>query len=264
MATGDNLKLGVANQADKTTVLHGLATNRPGLRVNTGTGSTSISVFGFSNFGTGVKGESPSGHGGTGVWGLGDWGVRGHALNIGIWGTASGANGIGVVGAGPAIGLWGASQGLAGRFDGDVFVNGSFTQTGGSKSAAVPFPDGSLRRLYSVESPESWFEDFGEQKLVKGRAEVAIDPKFAAVVRGPYHLFLTPYGDSKGLYVATRRRKGFVVREQGGGQSTLVFSYRIVARRKDIAGTRFEKVTRPSTKLPVPRPPKKVRIPRTA
>ena len=58
MATGDNLKLGVANQANKTTVLHEVGTNRPGLRVTTGTGSTSISVLGWTNFGTGVKGEA--------------------------------------------------------------------------------------------------------------------------------------------------------------------------------------------------------------
>ena len=71
-------------------------------------------------------------------------------------------------------------------------------------------PDGSLRRLYSIESPESWFEDFGAQKLVKGRAEVRVDPKFAAVVRGDYHIFLTPYGDSNGLYVARRSRQGLL------------------------------------------------------
>jgi len=34
---------------------------------------------------------------------------------------------------------------------------------GGPKSAAVPHPDGTLRRLYCVESPESWFEDFGNR-----------------------------------------------------------------------------------------------------
>jgi hypothetical protein len=107
-----------------------------------------------------------------------------------------------------------------------------------------------------MESPESWFEDFGTQKLVKGRAEVTIDPKFAAVVRGEYHIFLTPYGDSNGLYVARRSRRGFLVREQEGGTKSLVFSYRIVARRKDIAGTRFEKVTRRPTKLALPRRPK--------
>jgi hypothetical protein len=77
---------------------------------------------------------------------------------------------------------------------------------------------------------------------VNGKAKVAIDAQFAAVVRGGYHIFLTPYGDSNGLYVSQRTSKTFVVQEQKAGKSTLRFSYRIVARRKDIAGKRLEKV----------------------
>jgi hypothetical protein len=38
---------------------------------------------------------------------------------------------------------------------------GSVTATGGTQSVAVAFPDGSHRRLYCVEMPENWFEDFG-------------------------------------------------------------------------------------------------------
>ena len=126
--------------------------------------------------------------------------------------------------------------------------------TNGAKCAAVPFPDGSLRRLYSLESPESWFEDFGEARLVRGKAEVKLRADFAAVVKGDYHVFITPYGDSNGLYVGARRRKSFVVREQGGGNSTLKFSYRIVAHRKDIAAPRMQKVkvppSPPSAEMP--------------
>ena len=48
-----------------------------------------------------------------------------------------------------------APSGFAARFDGPVLVNGNFTAIGGSKSAAVPHPDGTHRRLYCVESPES-------------------------------------------------------------------------------------------------------------
>ena len=73
-----------------------------------------------------------------------------------------------------------------------VIVGGDFTVVGGAKSAAVPHPDGSHRRLYCVESPESWFEDFGGDTLVCGEAAVALDPDFAAVVDASnYHVFLT-------------------------------------------------------------------------
>jgi hypothetical protein len=129
-----------------------------------------------------------------------------------------------------------------------VLVNGSFTVLGGPKSAAVRHPDGSHRRLYSVESPESWFEDFGAGKLKKGRAEVKLDRDFAVLVRrNDYHVFLTPLADSQGLYVSKKSPSSFEVREQQGGTSSITFSYRVVARRKDIEGRRLEKVKVPRT-----------------
>ena len=116
----------------------------------------------------------------------------------------------------------------------------------GAKSAAVHDAGGALRRVYSMESPESWFEDFGEAELVKGKAEVKLASDFAAVVQPRvYHVFLTPMGDSNGLYVSRRNATGFTIREQNGGTSTLRFSYRVVAKRKDIEGKRLAKVTLP-------------------
>jgi hypothetical protein len=134
------------------------------------------------------------------------------------------------------------SKGFAGIFIGPVVTWGPFVNFGGPKSAAVPHPDGSQRLLYCMESPESWFEDFGEAKLVKGRAAVKIDKDFAGVAKiDAYHVFLSPYGENNGLYVSRRNRNGFEVREQGGGRSNLTFSYRIVARRKDVPTSRLPK-----------------------
>lgn len=97
-----------------------------------------------------------------------------------------------------------------------------------------------------MESPESWFEDFGEAKLVKGSAEVTLDPDFAALVHPhDYHVFLSPYGESKGLYVTDRTQHGFVVQENEGGACNVGFSYRIVARRKDTPTHRLPKVEAP-------------------
>jgi hypothetical protein len=184
-------------------------------------------VWGFSEIGTGVQGEAEGG--GTGVYGYSKKGA-------GVMGDC------------------GKKSGYAGAFFANVLITGDLTVQG-AKSAAVPFPDKTIRRLYALESPESWFEDFGEAKLVNGKAEVRIDARFAAVVRGPYHVFITPYGNSNGLYVSNRARRSFSVHENGNGKSTLAFGYRIAARRKDIEGARFAKVTVP------PRP--KVRKPPT-
>jgi hypothetical protein len=43
-------------------------------------------------------------------------------------------------------------------------------------------------------------------------------------------VFITPEGDSRGVYVTAKTSLGFTVRENQGGQSTLAFSYRIVAK----------------------------------
>src|SRR4030095_2228050 len=92
----------------------------------------------------------------------------------------------------------------------------------GSKNAAVPHPDGSHRLLYCMESPESWFEDFGEASLRQGRAIVRLPADFAPLVHTKgYHIFLTPYGECGGLYVSTRTRTQFEVRELGGGRTSI-------------------------------------------
>jgi hypothetical protein len=128
-------------------------------------------------------------------------------------------------------------------------------------SAAVPYPDGGYRLLYSVESPESWFEDFGHGQLVNGQATVTIAQDFLPAVdtsRG-YYVFLTPHGDSNGLYVSNQGSTSFEVREQKGGTSSLSFDYRLVARRKDVAAPRLQPVTVPAAPArpaaPAPPPP---------
>jgi hypothetical protein len=166
-------------------------------------------------------------------------GVRGLAGRVPNT-TAIGVAGFGRLGGHGVLGS-ATSPAFAGVFLGDLAITGA-------KGAAVPFPDGSRRLLYAVESPESWFEDFGSARLVRGRATIRVDRAFRTVVRGPYHVFLTPEGDCRGLYVARKSTAALEVRESQGGRSSLTFSYRIVARRRDIPGRRFARVTLP--KLP--------------
>ncbi|GAB4272998.1 MAG: hypothetical protein Kow0080_20050 [Candidatus Promineifilaceae bacterium] len=112
-----------------------------------------------------------------------------------------------------------------------VDEGGNYVATG-TKSAMVS-AQGGQRLVYTIESPEVWLEDFGSGQLQNGVAQVAIDPVFASSVdlSGEYHVFLTPLGDSNGLYVANKTATGFEVRESGGGTSNIGFDYRIVAHR---------------------------------
>ncbi len=106
----------------------------------------------------------------------------------------------------------------------------------GSKNALVPIDAGKRTvALSAIESPQNWFEDFGSEQLSNGAAVVRLEPDFGQTVNTgvEYHVFLTPNGDCKGLYVSQKSSTSFEVRELGGGQSNVRFDYRIVALRKN-------------------------------
>jgi hypothetical protein len=142
----------------------------------------------------------------------------------------------------------GSTNGIAGAYA--AIFYGPIAVVVAAKSAAVKNADGSHSLLYCVESPESWFEDFGTGQLVGGKAQVKIDPAFAAVADlSEHHVFLTAYGNTNGLHVTDRSAQGFTVEEHNGGKNSLTFSYRIV-------GKRLAKVTLPTepTRLNLPAP----------
>ena len=196
----------------------------------TGRALMAIGVDGISNTGFGVRGMTMSNTAsGAGVMGIGS---PGH----GVVGIARRTSTPPVVPP-PFVPV---SPLFAGLFFGNVQVQGDFTVIG-HKSAVVPHPDGTHRRLYCVESPENWFEDFGSGELSEGRATVEFDADFAALVKTKdYHVFLTPEGDCNGLYVHRKGAGGFEVRELQKGTSSAGFAYRIVARRRDAKGKRLE------------------------
>ena len=203
----------------------------------------------------GVFGTSTAANGGIGVWGValatsGDAvGVRGD-LEVP---TATGAAGQfltlspnSVAGQFANFSRQGLIlQGLSGPFDatqtevfrvdssGNLHITGNLT-VDGTKSSTAKLQDGREVALYAVESPENWFEDFGSGELREGVAWVPFDASFAQAVNAAvsYHVFLTPNGDSNGLYVARKTASGFEVREHGRGTSTVAFDYRVVARRR--------------------------------
>jgi hypothetical protein len=240
-----------------------------------GLSNNNYGVFGHSNLSNAVRGEIPatSSANTIAIYGLNYSTYTGPgpgAGGFGLYGLS--ANGHGLVGATAAAGgaaVVGATNGVVGAyaaaFYGNVVVSGSFTVVG-AKSAAVPHPDGSHRLLYCVESPESWFEDFGKGELSCGSAEISIDPTFAVAANTEdYHVFITAYDNDQVLHVTNRTPNGFTVQAdvalaelkgKKGPDLSGEFSWRIVAKRKDIKGERFEKVTIPQEPpLPSTAPP---------
>jgi len=105
---------------------------------------------------------------------------------------------------------------------------------------------------YNPVETEPTIEDTGEATLVNGRADVALDPKFANVVdaSSPYIVTITPEGDSRGLFVANRSASGFTVRESQGGHSSIAFAFRIVAKRFGVDAPRLPMTTIKQTNPP--------------
>jgi len=123
--------------------------------------------------------------------------------------------------------------------------SGDLSCTGQLKSLVSASGGARKVETYAMQSPENWMEDFGSGSLERGVAIVKIDSAFAETVTGDasYHVFITPNGDSKGLYVIRKTATTFEVRESGGGVSTLTFDYRIVAKRRGYETQRLTDVT---------------------
>ena len=122
---------------------------------------------------------------------------------------------------------------------------GNFTCTGQIKSLVTTRAGEHTVETYSMQSPENWMEDFGDAELHNGSAVITIDPDFAetASATAKYHVFLTPRGDSKGLYVTNLTATSFEVHESGGGSASISFDYRIVAKRRGFESERMADVT---------------------
>lgn len=200
------------------------ATSTSGIGVN-GNSSSSTGVQGASSTGYGVYGGSPNNYAVVGVTTSGN----------GVYGQVSTANQAGIVG---------RQQAAGGNWA--IYGFGNIGATG-TKSAVVPAADGNGHlTLYCMESPECWFEDFGSARLAKGSVTVKIDAEFAGTVEtGDYFVFVQAEGECQGLSVTRKTGTSFVVRELSGGTSNVSFSYRIVARRKDVSAPRLNRVNLP-------------------
>jgi hypothetical protein len=173
--------------------------------------------------------------------------------NVGVLGSCSndGVGGVGVYG--EALGSYlGQMVGVYGYTDDGygVISDGNLGMTGLAVSF-VGTRDHGWRQVYTMGSPENWFEDFGSARLSGGEARVDIEGVFAQTValNEGYHVFLTPLGDCA-LYVAEKDERGFTVKIVGGSAGTgakdIAFDYRIVAKRSGHATQRLEAAEDPA------------------
>ena len=256
--------------ASGATAVEALSSANQGIAIDaSASNSTSTAVAGMSGDGTaglGVFGHltttlSNSGYNGrgSGVWG--DAGPGENADGAGVFGTADdnyagqfanySSNNPALV----VTNLSATTGGTTAQFlDGsgnycEFLIGGNLTCSG----TAMVMPkrdDNRSIEMYSPQATENWFEDYGGGHLTNGSATVALDPTYAAMVNTgvEYRIFLTPNGDCKGLYVASKSAGSFEVRELGGGHASLSFDYKIVAKRKGMEDVRMRDVTEQTTR----------------
>ena len=131
-------------------------------------------------------------------------------------------------------GLFSATNGATGAYCyidefAEMYCSGGFS---GASSPRTRQRNNSGQAVltYASESATATIEDVGTARMYGGVANVQIDPSFASVMDGKwYYVFLTPLGDTRGLYVSIKTPSGFQVRESERGRDTLAFDYRIVA-----------------------------------
>jgi hypothetical protein len=207
--------------------------------------------LGHSAFG--AYGASSNGH--SGYLGYDDYGAVGYNFNgnyghlgsseFGTWGRNS-SGFLGALGD-ASIGAYGQNsggdrRGYAGTSGYGVYYLGGLGGSG-SKSCIVRTSQGPTK-LYCQESPESWFEDFGEGQLVDGHAHIELDPLFLETVtidRDNPMKILVQLNDETCNGVAVKKgMTGFDVVELAGGRSGGTFDYRVVAKRADFEEERLE------------------------
>ncbi|HEV3092144.1 MAG TPA: hypothetical protein VGX91_11965 [Candidatus Cybelea sp.] len=238
--------------------VHGVSSTTNG---NSGTSGISTATTGS---GHGVYGRSSNGQG---VYGT-------SSSNNGVEGHSSASGGAGVAGiqtgtsSGSGNGVYAESADKTNFYEGleikadsantyifegynastnglcTIDYNATLACTGGTevKNVRVRHTNANGQRVlaYAAESATATIEDVGTARMTGGVANVTIDPAFAAVMdRRWYYVFLTPLGDTRGLYVSQKTPTSFQVRETEGGRSRLEFDYRIVAHPLDAKNDRL-------------------------
>ncbi len=117
---------------------------------------------------------------------------------------------------------------------GDEILAGSLTQNG-TPLSRTHTAAGQTVATFGTRTATPSIEDSGEANLVNGQGYVRLDPTFASAIdrTWKYLVFVTPQGQSNGLYVTQITSTGFAVRENAPGRSSIAFDYRIVARPYD-------------------------------
>ncbi|HVR45958.1 MAG TPA: hypothetical protein VMT95_04925 [Candidatus Binatia bacterium] len=251
---GDSSKgIGVTGFSKANYGVLGTSTNKIGVY---GVSTKYVGVAGTSNTGTGVVGDSTNSYGVDGYSSNNAAGFfendASFAYTLYAQNDADGAPLIAMAyNAGQEVGAFWVDAGGNGYFSGSVFT------------MQAPINDQQTRRsghvgTFSAQSTRATIEDTGTARLVNGESAVRFDPAFAGTLdisRG-YQVFVTPDGETRGLYIAAKYEGGFMVRENERGRSSVDFDYRVVAHPIGSSDARLPRLNLKPPQVSGPRPPR--------
>ena len=222
-------------------------------------------VFGEAP-GYGVYGQSASANG-TGVYGratagtgnaYGVYGNSGSTTGSGVYGYAwastgvnYGARAVSFSTSGRGVYGWawastGANNGVRGETNSPsgygVYYVGGLGGTGLMNSVVMTSQGPTALDVHTTAG--NWVEDFGEARLVDGRAQVELDPVFLETVTidatNPMQVFLQAYHNSCAGLVVERDETRFDVYNPLDPSASGDFGYRVVAKKKGFEGRRLD------------------------
>ena len=190
------------------------------------------------------------------------------SMAAGVWGENGNSTGTGVVGFGNASGAVLMNTGSGGAFTGTT--TGLFAKSNSSAASQAIYTDnfGSVVRvnywsgttqykiqgagtvstivkdlnnqavvMHATETPEIYLQDYGQGKLVNGKAHIELDPVFAKnvviSVTHPLRVFVQLDGDCNGVFISGKSSSGFDVIELANGFSNTSFQYTVICNRAD-------------------------------
>lgn len=107
----------------------------------------------------------------------------------------------------------------------------------GTVSTLINDSQGTPRIMFTPESPEIVFQDYGIGRLVNGEIRINLDPVLKNSLHidrnNPLKVFVTLEGDCNGVFITNKSADGFTVKELNNGTSNVSFSWKIVANRAD-------------------------------
>lgn len=126
---------------------------------------------------------------------------------------------------------------------GNLFLAGQIFTSGSCSVGCIKIKTSGRSDVTGYESAGTvpTIDDFGKAEVVGGSGYVHIASDFGRAIdpRSEYLVFLTPEGDSRGLYVTGKSAAGFTIRESQGGRASLSVEYRIVAKPYDSRESRL-------------------------